>query len=86
MPEMNVADLTSAIIGPLDIGGAGPRDDARPPADQQVAVATFNVENLASADRQSNYDDLAALIVNNLQSPHIIGVGEVQTTSRRRHR
>ncbi len=86
--------LTSAIVGPLDYSfsnykiqatstpsftSAGQvRETTQAPTDQQVAVATFNVENLAGTDPQSKYDHLAALIVNNLRSPDIIGIEEVQ--------
>ena len=41
-------------------------------------MATFNVENLAGTDPQFKYDQLAALMVNNLRSPDIIGIEEVQ--------
>jgi len=86
--------LTSPVIGPLDYSfsnykiqatstpsftSAGLiRETMSAPADQQVAVATFNVENLAGTDPQSKYDHLAALMVNNLRSPDIIGIEEVQ--------
>lgn len=47
-------------------------------AANELAVATFNVENLAGTDDQSKYDALAAQIVNNLRSPDLIGIEEVQ--------
>jgi uncharacterized protein len=86
--------LTSAVIGPLDysfsnykiqatatpsFNSAGlVRERTSAPTAHQIAVATFNVENLAGTDPQSKYDHLAALIVNNLRSPDIIGIEEVQ--------
>ena len=86
--------LTSAVVGPLDYSfsnykiqatstptftSAGLVRETTPAStDHQVAVATFNVENLAGTDPQSKYDDLAALIVGNLRSPDIIGIEEVQ--------
>jgi predicted extracellular nuclease len=47
----------------------------------QLAVATFNVENLAPGDPQSKFDRLASLIVHNLQAPDLISVEEVQDNS-----
>jgi len=43
-----------------------------------LAVATFNVENLAPTDPQSKFDTLAELIVGHLQSPDIVAIEEVQ--------
>jgi uncharacterized repeat protein (TIGR01451 family) len=47
----------------------------------QLTIATFNVENLAPSDPQSKFDGLGAAIVNNLRSPDIISVEEVQDNS-----
>ena len=47
----------------------------------QVAVATFNVENLAPADPQSKYDRLAGMIVTNLAAPDLVAVEEIQDNS-----
>jgi predicted extracellular nuclease len=47
----------------------------------QVAVATFNVENLAPSDPQSKFDALAAEIVTNLKAPDLIAIEEVQDNS-----
>jgi predicted extracellular nuclease len=44
----------------------------------QLAVATFNVENLAPTDPPAKFATLAGLIVNNLKSPDVISVEEVQ--------
>ncbi len=43
-----------------------------------LAVATFNVENLAPTDPQSKFDTLAELIVYHLQSPDVIAIEEIQ--------
>ena len=48
---------------------------ARP---NQLSVATFNVENLDPSDGAAKFNALAALIVNNLQSPDLIAVEEIQ--------
>jgi predicted extracellular nuclease len=47
----------------------------------QLAVATFNVQNLAPGDPQAKYDRLAGLVVDNLRSPDLISVEEVQDNS-----
>jgi hypothetical protein len=88
------AVVTNAIVGPLDYTFANykiqatatptftpsaiGRESATPPRDQELLVATFNVENLTAADPQAKFDELASLIVNNLKSPDLIGIEEVQ--------
>src|SRR5262249_38229542 len=47
----------------------------------QLAVSTFNFENLAPDNPQSKFDGLASLIVNNLRSPDLIAGEEVQDNS-----
>jgi predicted extracellular nuclease len=44
----------------------------------ELAVSTFNFENLAPTNPQSKFDSLASLIVNNLRSPDLIAGEEVQ--------
>jgi predicted extracellular nuclease len=88
------ARLTSPVIGPLDYSFENYKIQAmtqptfvESPIQQEVAaiahpsdltVATFNVENLANVNPQSKFDQLAGMIVNNLRSPDIIGIEEVQ--------
>lgn len=93
-PIANVGDSLSDVVGVLDYSfghfkllitatptvfaaGLAPEvtDAARP---RDLAVATFNVENLAGVDSQAKFDRLAGLIVNNLRSPDLIGIEEVQ--------
>ncbi len=50
-------------------------------AGTELTVATFNVENLSPNDSQDKFDALAGQIVNNLGSPAIISVQEVQDNS-----
>jgi predicted extracellular nuclease len=45
---------------------------------KELAIATFNVENLSPVDPQSKFDELAGIIVNNLRSPGIVVVEEIQ--------
>ena len=86
--------LTAPVVGPLDYSfsnykvqamstptfasGGLTREIAGPTPDERIAVATFNVENLAGTDPQAKYDHLASLIVSNLRAPDIIGIEEVQ--------
>ncbi|WP_030909054.1 endonuclease/exonuclease/phosphatase family protein [Streptomyces sp. NRRL F-5126] len=44
----------------------------------QLAVATYNVENLAPTDPQSKFDSLASAVVQNLSSPDILSLEEIQ--------
>ena len=44
----------------------------------QLTVATFNVENLDPGDGAAKFNDLANAIVNNLKSPDIINLEEIQ--------
>ena len=48
-----------------------------PAAPDELAVATFNVENL-DAPIPARFAGLASLIVNGLQSPDILALEEVQ--------
>lgn len=57
------------------------REVTDPVAPGQLAVATFNFENLAPDNPQSKFDGLASLIVNNLRSPDLIAGEEVQDNS-----
>ena len=93
------AIVTTPIVGPLDYTFANykiqatttpafepspiERETATPSADQELAVATFNVENLAATDPQAKFDELATMIVSNLRSPDLIGIEEVQDNTGR---
>jgi predicted extracellular nuclease len=61
----------------LKLGGLK-REITRRQSTDQLAVATFNVENLAPADPQVKFDRLAAQIVTNLASPDILALEEIQ--------
>ena len=93
MVDVNVGDrITSPIVGPLDYSFANFKiqatsmptaapSDLRPettfPRFFALAVATFNVENLDPGDG-ATIGRLAGQIVNNLLSPDLIGIEEVQ--------
>ena len=55
-----------------------PREVTAPVGPDELAVATFNFENLAATDPQSKFDSLASLIVTNLRSPDLLAGEEVQ--------
>jgi uncharacterized protein len=48
------------------------------PSASQLAIGTFNFENLDPTDPQSKFDRLAAILVNNLKAPDIVSGEEVQ--------
>ena len=93
-PIANVGDSLSTVVGVLDYSfghfkllitatptvtpGGLQREVADAAGPQELAVATFNVENLAATDSQAKFDRLAGLIVHNLRSPDLIGIEEVQ--------
>jgi predicted extracellular nuclease len=54
------------------------RETTQAPAADELAVATFNVENLDPTDAQAKFDGLAGQIVHNLRSPDLISLEEVQ--------
>ena len=70
----------TALPGPVIPGGLT-RETTAAPGANQLAIATFNVENLAPGDAASKYSTLAGMIVTNLQSPDIVAVEEVQDNS-----
>ncbi|MEA5601280.1 choice-of-anchor I family protein [Nostoc sp. UHCC 0252] len=48
------------------------------PTNDQLTIATFNVENLDPGDGATKFNNLAYRIVNNLKSPDIISLEEIQ--------
>jgi predicted extracellular nuclease len=69
--EVTTPDLTAVHDGVT-------RETTDPMAAGELAVSTFNFENLAPTNPQSKFDSLASLIVNNLRSPDLIAGEEVQ--------
>jgi uncharacterized protein len=47
----------------------------------ELAIATYNVENLAPTDPQAKFDRLAAGLVKNLSAPDIVSLEEIQDNS-----
>ena len=54
------------------------RETTRDQRDNELAVATYNVENLDPGDPQAKFDRLAEGIVSNLRSPDVVALEEVQ--------
>jgi len=93
-PKANVGDaLTGTTTGPLDYNQFGgytlvasqlgtlksgglERETTQKQSRGELAVATYNVENLDPSDK--TFDAHAAAIVNNLQSPDIVSLEEIQ--------
>jgi len=70
-------DIAATTLGGYQDNNLQPTLATAQAADQ-LAVATYNVENLAPSDAQSKFDTLGAGVVNNLKSPDIISVEEIQ--------
>ncbi len=54
------------------------REVTSPTGPHDLAVATFNVENLSAVDSAAKVNQLASQIVNNLRSPDLIAIEEMQ--------
>ncbi|KUN78624.1 endonuclease/exonuclease/phosphatase [Streptomyces bungoensis] len=67
--------LVASKLGTLEDGGLE-RETTRKQSGRELAVATYNVENLDPSD--GTFDAHAAAIVNNLQSPDIVSLEEIQ--------
>ena len=63
---------------PTRVSGGITREVATTSGHEELSVATFNVENLDPSDPQSKFNDLAKIIVDNLASPDLLALEEVQ--------
>ncbi|MGH8869393.1 MAG: endonuclease/exonuclease/phosphatase family protein [Actinomycetes bacterium] len=93
-PTVEVGDELSPVTGVLDysfgmtklfvtatpgvVAGGLARESAGAAGADELAVATFNVENLDAADPQAKFDALAGLVVDHLASPDLLSLEEVQ--------
>ncbi len=73
-------DIAATVIGGRQDNGLT-ATTATPQASDQLAIATYNVENLAPTDPDSKYAALGKGVVTNLASPDIISVEEIQDNS-----
>ncbi|MFI9582984.1 endonuclease/exonuclease/phosphatase family protein [Streptomyces sp. NPDC052236] len=71
--------LVARTLGTVtDRGRALEPEKTRAQRRDELAVATYNVENLDPSDPQAKFDALAGAVVNNLASPDIIALEEIQ--------
>ncbi|MFJ9544272.1 endonuclease/exonuclease/phosphatase family protein [Streptomyces sp. NPDC101225] len=70
--------LVASRLGTLESGGLQ-RETTKKQSRRELAVATYNVENLDPSDQ--TFDQHAAAIVHNLQSPDIVSLEEIQDNS-----
>jgi uncharacterized protein len=93
-PDVNVGDhFTAPVVGivdyefgnydllfttaPTPVAGGLTRESLTDPAEGQLTVAGFNVLNLDPGDG-AQFDELADEVVNNLKSPDLIALVEIQ--------
>jgi predicted extracellular nuclease len=73
------ANYKIAVTQPLAaVAGGLQREVTALPHENELAVATFNVENLAPTDPPAKYERLAGLIVDHLRAPDVIAIEEIQ--------
>ncbi|MEU8542679.1 endonuclease/exonuclease/phosphatase family protein [Streptomyces sp. NPDC048717] len=69
--------LVAATLGEVEDRGLV-REKTAPQHKNELAVATYNVENLDPTDPQEKFDALAEAVVENLSSPDIVALEEIQ--------
>jgi hypothetical protein len=69
---------TTALVG---VSGGIEREVTDAPGAREIAVASFNVENLSVVNAQAKFDELAGQIVHNLRSPDLLAIQEIQDDS-----
>jgi len=89
--------FTAAVVGVMDydfsnfkllitsaltrVDGGSVREVTAAPTDHEIAVATYNVENLSPASGAAVFAGHADIIVNHLRSPDLLAIEEVQDNS-----
>ncbi|MEV4194925.1 endonuclease/exonuclease/phosphatase family protein [Streptomyces toxytricini] len=69
--------LVARTLGTVAKGTLAP-EKTKAQAQGELAVATYNVENLDPGDSQEKFDALAKAVVENLASPDILALEEIQ--------
>jgi predicted extracellular nuclease len=69
--------LFAAVLGEIKDNGLA-REVTREQRSGELSVSTYNVENLSAVNDQSKFDKLARGIVENLASPDIVTLEEIQ--------
>lgn len=70
-----------ATAAPSVVDGGLTREVTAPAGAHELAVATFNVENLSMSNPQAKFDRLAAQISTNLRNPDVVALEEIQDDS-----
>jgi hypothetical protein len=78
--EFGGYELLATQLGDRVDGGIKP-EVTRAQRSGELAVATYNVENLAPSDPQAKFDRLATAVVTHLASPDILSIEEIQDNS-----
>jgi predicted extracellular nuclease len=77
--DYSFANYKLDITQPLTrVGGGLAREVTQAPRDQEIAVATYNVENLDPSDATAVFARHADYIVNHLRSPDLLANEEIQ--------
>ncbi|HSE55484.1 MAG TPA: lamin tail domain-containing protein, partial [Nocardioidaceae bacterium] len=63
---------------PTAVSGGLTRETTTAAEGHELAIASYNVENLSPKDSQAKFDALAGQIVGNLRAPDVVGLEEVQ--------
>ncbi|MPY79919.1 MAG: endonuclease/exonuclease/phosphatase [Actinophytocola sp.] len=69
--------LQATALGRVTDGGLAP-ETTREQRANELSVASYNVENLSGVDNQARFDALAHGVVDNLRSPDIVALAEIQ--------
>ncbi|ARF54755.1 endonuclease/exonuclease/phosphatase family protein [Streptomyces gilvosporeus] len=72
--------VQATTLGSLTGHGPAPETTRKQKSDE-LAVATYNVENLSPATPQAKFDRLAKALVKNLSAPDVVALEEVQDDS-----
>jgi predicted extracellular nuclease len=63
---------------PTYADGGTERESTDPSSQRELSIASFNVENLDPTDPQAQFDAIGSAIVNNLASPDLLSLEEIQ--------
>jgi predicted extracellular nuclease len=66
------------LSAPVAVSSGLRREVTADPKNNELAIASFNVENLAPSDPPSKFAGLADTLIHNLKAPDIVAVEEIQ--------
>jgi predicted extracellular nuclease len=73
--------MLDVLASPTVTAGPTQPETTRKQYPLELAIATYNVQNLAPTDPQAKFDRLAAGLVRNLSAPDIVSLEEIQDNS-----